>query len=70
MNGIFVVNHFSKVEPEKRGPPFTADALKLAKKHDIQTITTTNLYAAIGRIVDGSEKTESVRDRILKNEPL
>jgi len=70
MNGIFVINHFCKIDLEKRGAPFTQAAVELAKKHKITLMSSSELYSAIGKAFDGKDTFEAIRDRIIQAKAL
>jgi hypothetical protein len=64
MNGIFVINHYSKVDAETRGKPFTPEAEDLAKKQRIMLCTSYDIYLAIGKVLEGKDSFEALRTRI------
>jgi hypothetical protein len=70
MNGVFVVNHYCKTDFEKRGTPFTEGAIDLARKYKITLLTSPELYFTIGKVFEGKDSFDAIRDRIIQGKPL
>ncbi|WXG43962.1 MAG: hypothetical protein WED04_08025 [Promethearchaeati archaeon SRVP18_Atabeyarchaeia-1] len=63
--GVFVLNHFREVEPEKRGDPFTKDAIRIADGNNFCLMTTIDLFDLLGKFLNRGIDTAEITKLIL-----
>ena len=66
LKGIFVVNHYSRIEPKRKEKPYTDGAIELAQRKGFCLITTTDLYFAIENALNEPSLREVLRTKIMK----
>lgn len=59
LQGIFIVNHFREIEPEKRGEPLTQYAKEFLKLYQCHFFTTHFLFEIVNRVIAGLSKEET-----------
>ena len=65
LKGIFIVNHYRRMEPKKKEKPYTDGAMELAQRKGFCLITTTDLYFAMKKALNGSSLQEGLRKKIM-----
>jgi len=65
LKGIFVVNHYRRMEPDKKEKPYTDGAMELAQRKGFCLLTTTDLYFAIERALNDASLREDIRNKIM-----
>lgn len=66
LKGIFVVNHYRRIEPNKREKPYTDGAMELAQRKGFCLLTTTDLYFAMERVLNDVNLRENLRNKIIE----
>ena len=65
LKGIFVVNHYRRVEPEKKEKPYTDGAMELAQRKGFCLLTTTDLYFAMENALNNLDLRETLKAKIM-----
>ncbi len=69
LQGIFIVNHFREIEPEKRGEPLTSHAKEFLKLYQCRFFTAYLLFKIVNRVMNGLSKGEA-REIIWEGEKI
>lgn len=67
--GVFVVNHYREIEPNKRSAPLTRHAKEFLKHYGFQFFTTSFLFDIVKQVTNGLSK-EKAREAVLKGERI
>lgn len=67
--GIFVVNHYREIEPNKRSAPLTQHAKEFLKHYRFQFFTTRFLFDTIKQVINGLSR-EKAKEAVLKGERI
>jgi len=65
LKGIFVVNHYRKIEPKRKEKPYTDGAMELAQRKAFCLLTTTDLYFAMEKALNDVSLREDLRNKIM-----
>lgn len=69
LQGIFIVNHFREIEPDKRGEPLTQHAKEFLKLYQCRFLTTYFLFKIVNKVMTGLSK-ERARETIWEGEKI
>ncbi|MDD2665530.1 MAG: hypothetical protein PHD13_01930 [Methanocellales archaeon] len=68
LEGLFVINHYRKIDPKERDDPLTPHAKQFLKLHNFKFITTPYLFNSIKKIRNSEMTKEEVQEDISKGE--
>lgn len=70
LQGIFIVNHFREIEPERRSEPLTPHAKEFLKLYQCRFFTTSFLSKIVNKVMNGSSSKEKARAIIWEGEKI
>jgi hypothetical protein len=70
IRGLFVINHFREMEPEKRGDPLTKHAKDFLKRYQFLFFTTLFLFNIVKQANEGKLKPEDARKLVMEGERI
>lgn len=70
LQGLFVINHYRKDDPNKRGDPLTVKAKEFLKHYDSRFIETIWLYQLIKDVLDKKLSKKDAREKIVKGQKI
>ena len=65
LKGIFVVNHYYRIEPKKKEKPYTEGAMELAQRKGFCLLTATDMYFAMEKVLNDPSLREDMRKNII-----
>ncbi|MCD6537390.1 hypothetical protein J7L18_02085 [Candidatus Bathyarchaeota archaeon] len=65
LKGIFVVNHYYRIEPKKKEKPYTDGAMELAQRKGFCLLTAADMYFAMEKALNDPSLREDMRKNII-----